>query len=102
MFGPRPPRSAGSQQPVGEATRRCGFSMHSFVLFGSGARATGPTQRNIDRGVPGVRSFFCWFGLTGPNQRKRTVECPGYERELSDNSAGIGMYDYGQAMETFL
>ena len=76
--------------------------MHSFVLFGSGARATGPNQRNIDRGVPGVRSFFFWFGLTGPNQRKRTVECPGYERELSDNSAGIGMYDYGQAMETLL
>ena len=29
-------------------------------------------------------------------QEKRTAECPGYERELSDHSASIGMYDYGQ------
>ena len=29
-------------------------------------------------------------------KEKRTAECPGYERELSDHSASIGMYDYGQ------
>ena len=31
-------------------------------------------------------------------KEKRTAECPGYERELSDHSASIGMYDYGQTV----